>query len=100
MLTARAATSPIVISETIDCTSISILTRTVSGIASVGLNAVALVTVAARLPRTSDNSRLGHDRRLAQARGGDGLLPRLEGFDGGEAAEDAEHNRPEREPWQ
>ena len=38
MLTARAATSPIVISE-----SISILTRTVSGIVSVGLNAVALV---------------------------------------------------------
>ena len=44
MLTARAATSPIVSSDTSDCTPISSLARGVSGIASVGLKAVADVS--------------------------------------------------------
>lgn len=43
MFTARAATSARVINETADSTSISIFTRTLSGIVSVGENAVALV---------------------------------------------------------
>ena len=44
MLTARAATSPIVSSDTSDCRPISSLARGVSGIVSVGLNAVADVS--------------------------------------------------------
>jgi len=42
-LTARAATSATVKSEASDCTAISIFADCVSGIVSVGLNAVALV---------------------------------------------------------
>ena len=43
MLTARAATSSTVTAETADSVSIIIFTRRVSGITSVGLNAIALV---------------------------------------------------------
>ncbi len=43
MFTARLNTSPTVISDASDCTSISILAHVVMGIVSVGLNAVALV---------------------------------------------------------
>lgn len=43
MLTARAATSRIVSAETADSESMSILARRVSGIESVGLNAIELV---------------------------------------------------------
>lgn len=43
MLTARAATSPTVRNDAIDSVSIKVLMRTVSGIASVGLNALAFV---------------------------------------------------------
>jgi hypothetical protein len=43
MLIARAKTMPIVISDASDCTSISSFACAVSGIVSVGLNAVALV---------------------------------------------------------
>src|SRR3954469_19919100 len=42
-LTARATTSPNSASATVDCTSIEYFARWVSGITSVGLNAVALV---------------------------------------------------------
>jgi len=41
--TARAMTSPRTVSEMTDCTAIAILAHGTSGIASVGLNAVALV---------------------------------------------------------
>jgi hypothetical protein len=44
MFTARAATSSTVVAETADSASIIIFIRRVSGIASVGLNAIALVT--------------------------------------------------------
>jgi hypothetical protein len=43
MLTARAATSPTVRNDAIDSTSIRLLMRTLSGMASVGLNALAFV---------------------------------------------------------
>lgn len=43
MFTARAATSPTVRKDAIDSISIRLLMRTLSGIASVGLNALALV---------------------------------------------------------
>jgi hypothetical protein len=43
MLTARAATSPTVRNDAIDSISIRLLMRTLSGIASVGLNALAFV---------------------------------------------------------
>jgi hypothetical protein len=43
MFTARAATKSTVIAEIADSASIIIFTRRVSGIASVGLNAIALV---------------------------------------------------------
>jgi hypothetical protein len=43
MFTARAATSSTVVAEIADSASISIFARRVSGIASVGLNAIALV---------------------------------------------------------
>jgi len=42
-LTARATTSPKSASATVDCTSMAYFARRVSGITSVGLNAVALV---------------------------------------------------------
>ena len=44
MFTARATTSPIVTSDTIACAPISAFAVCVSGIVSVGLNAVALVS--------------------------------------------------------
>jgi hypothetical protein len=43
MFTARAATNSTVVAEIADSTSIIIFTRRVSGIASVGLKAIALV---------------------------------------------------------
>lgn len=43
MLTARAATIATVISDAIDCAAIKLFAHSVSGIVSVGLNAVALV---------------------------------------------------------
>jgi hypothetical protein len=43
MLTARAATTPTVKNDAIDSIGIKVLMRTVSGIASVGLNALAFV---------------------------------------------------------
>ena len=43
IFTARAATNSTVVAEIADSVSIIILTRRVSGIASVGLNAIALV---------------------------------------------------------
>ena len=44
MLTARETMSPIVTSETIDCTPIRLFTLGVSGMVSVGLNAAAFVS--------------------------------------------------------
>ena len=43
MLTARAATTPTVRNDAIDSSSIRVLMRTLSGMASVGLNALAFV---------------------------------------------------------
>ena len=47
-LTARAATRVIVNKEMADCTNINILAKWVSGITSVGLNAVAFVNATYR----------------------------------------------------
>jgi hypothetical protein len=43
MLTARAATTPTVRNDAIDSSNIRVLMRTLSGMASVGLNALAFV---------------------------------------------------------
>jgi hypothetical protein len=48
MLTARAATSPTVRNDAIDSISIRVLMRTLSGMASVGLNALAFVNATYR----------------------------------------------------